>query len=100
MTELPVGHEEQAAQLRRRRQRLARAVGLVVVVVAAVAFVIENSQPVKVKFWFVTAHPRLIWVVLVCLIAGGLFGFLLGRERRRRRAARRGLRRRGRDTGD
>lgn len=97
MADLPLGDEEQAAQLRRRRRRMGRAVGLVVVVVAAVAFVIENSQPVKVKFWFVTAHPRLIWVVLVCLIAGALFGFLLGRERRRRRRQRRGTQRRERD---
>ena len=97
MADLPAEEVSQHELQRRRQRRLARAVGLVVVAVFVVWFVVDNSQPVKVRFWFVTAHPRLIWVVLVCLVAGALFGFLLGRERRRRRAGRRGLLRRGRD---
>jgi uncharacterized integral membrane protein len=87
-------------QRRRRRRRLARAVSVVVVIVVAAAFVVENSQPVKVRLWFVTGHPRLIWVVLVCLIAGLVFGYLVGRERQRRRSRRRGLLRRARRDRD
>lgn len=91
MSDLPAEEVSQGELLRRRRRRLARAAGLVVALVAVVWFVVDNSQPVKVRFWLVTAHPRLIWVVLVCLVAGALLGFVLGRERRRRRARRRGL---------
>jgi uncharacterized integral membrane protein len=97
VTDLPESKDAQLEQQRRRRRRLARALGLLVVAVIAVWFVVDNSQPVKVRFWFVTSHPRLIWVVIVCIVGGALFGYLLGRERRRRRAHRRGFLRRGRD---
>ena len=90
MAEPPGGEQVEHARIRRRR--LARATALAVVVVAAVSFVVENAQPVKVRFWLVTSHPRLIWVVVVCLAAGALLGYDVGRTRRRRTGRRKGRR--------
>ena len=84
---------EARAEQARRNKRLARGAGLVVLAIAAIAFVAQNAQPVKVRFWFVTAHPKLIYVVVACLLVGGLFGLVLGSPARRRRAARRERRR-------
>ena len=64
-----------------------------------VAFVIQNSQLVTVHFWFFTHKAHLIWVVLACLAAGTVLGYLVGfperRSRRRRRKAEKGARRGG-----
>lgn len=76
------------------RRRLARIVGVVALVVVSVSFVVENAQPVKVRFWFVTSHPRLIYVVVACLVAGIVLGLVLGSQVRRRRTTRRDRRRR------
>jgi len=76
-----------------RRRTLARAAGVVVLFVAAVSFVVENAQPVKVRFWFFTGHPRLIYVVVACLVVGAVLGLALMRQVRRRRAERRANRR-------
>lgn len=66
--------------------RAARLVALAVVLAVAVSFVLENDQAVRVRLWFVTGHPRLIWVLVVTLVAGAVIGFLVGRPARRRRA--------------
>lgn len=89
MDELPEDEHQAQLDQARRRKRLLQAAGLVAAVIVAVAFVVENSQPVKVRFWFVSAHPRLIWVVIACLVAGALFGLVLGRQSRRRARRRR-----------
>ena len=81
MADEPVAAGDEEAKLRRRR--LARAVVLAAVVALAVWFVVANAQPVKVHFWVVTAKPRLIWVVVVCLAVGALWGYDVGRTRRR-----------------
>ncbi len=70
----------------------------------AVVFVLQNAQPVRVHFWFVRAHPRLIWVVLVSVVVGVVLGYLLAapgrraakRRRRQERAEQREARRSGR----
>jgi uncharacterized integral membrane protein len=80
------GHEE-LELARRRRRRLIRAGLLLVAVVAVIVFVVENSQPVQVHLWFVTRRPRLIWVVLSCLVIGMLVGYVLSAPERK--AARR-----------
>jgi uncharacterized integral membrane protein len=59
------------------------------VVAALVAFVVQNSQRVTVRFWFVTGHVRLIWVIVVCAVGAGAVGFVLGHRGRRRRRRRR-----------
>jgi uncharacterized integral membrane protein len=54
-------------------------------VAAVVVFVVQNSQRVTVRFWFVTGHARLIWVIVVCLAVAGAAGYTVGRRGRRRR---------------
>jgi len=64
-------------------------VGLVLVG-GAVVLVVQNSQQVTLRFWFISGHVRLIWVIAVSLVIGGALGLLLsgrGRRRRRRRRA-------------
>ena len=72
----------------RRRPLNPRAVGVVVVIAAVVVFVVQNSQTVTVRFWFVTGHVRLIWIIVVCLVVAGAGGFVGGRRVRRRRRRR------------
>jgi len=92
-------HEEMDQVLRWRRRRALRGLFYLAIVVIVFAFVIENSQRVTVHFWFFTHKARLIWVVLACLAAGTVLGYLLGvperRARRRRRKAEKEARRHG-----
>lgn len=67
-----------------RRPKRAVAVAGLVVVAAAVVFVVENSQRVTVHLWVVTGHPRLIWVLLVTLVVGAVAGVLATKGSRRR----------------
>ena len=94
------GHAEMDHVLRRRRRRAIRGVLVLALVVLVVAFVVQNSQLVTVHFWFFTHKARLIWVVLTCLVAGVVFGYVLGvperRKMRRRRKAEKAARREAR----
>ncbi|HUI04781.1 MAG TPA: LapA family protein [Acidimicrobiales bacterium] len=93
------GADEMAQLAVRRRRRIAKGLLYLVVVVLVAVFVAQNAGGVKVHFWFVTGRPRLIWVVLVSLVVGIVFGYVLGspgrRKRRQRRRAQAGRRRRG-----
>ncbi len=94
-------HREMDHVMRRRRRRALRGITTIVLIVLVVAFVIQNSQLVTVHFWFVTHKAHLIWVVLSCLVAGIVFGYVLGvperrKMRRRRKAEKEALR----DTRD
>ncbi|MHB8594109.1 MAG: LapA family protein [Acidimicrobiales bacterium] len=87
----PIGDDATAGvdNLRRRRRRLGRALAVLAVAVVVIAFVVENSKSVAVRFWFATGHPRLIWVIVSCLAGGAVLGYLVGRPVRARRRARR-----------
>jgi uncharacterized integral membrane protein len=94
VTDLPGSmpeHDELDHVLRRRRRRAIRGILAVFLIVVVVSFVIQNSQRVTVHFWFFTHKARLIWIVLACLVAGMVFGYLRGipgrRKIRRRRKA-------------
>jgi uncharacterized integral membrane protein len=93
-------HGEIDHVLRRRRRRAIRGVLTLALIVLVFAFVIQNSQLVTVHFWFFTHRARLIWVVLSCLVAGIVFGYVLGvperRKMRRRRKAEKAARREAR----
>jgi uncharacterized integral membrane protein len=69
----------------------ARTVAGLAIVGAGVILIFQNSQQVTVRFWFISGHVRLIWVIVGSLVVGGALGLLLGgrgrRRRRRRRAA-------------
>lgn len=67
---------------------VARLAGLVVLAGVVAAFVVQNSQDVSVHFWFFSRHPPLIFVVLGCLIIGGLVGYVMGRRRGARKVRR------------
>jgi len=59
---------------------------LVVLVVYAVAFVLENRKQVNLHFVFATASVSLVWLVLLSIALGLTGGILLAQlERRRRR---------------
>ncbi len=90
-------HSEMDHVLRRRRRRAVRGVLVLALIVLVVAFVVQNSQLVTVHFWFFTRKVHLIWLVLTCLVAGTVLGYVLGvperRARRRRRKAEKAARR-------
>ncbi|MGA2037248.1 MAG: LapA family protein [Acidimicrobiales bacterium] len=81
--------EELDPKARRRKQNPARTVVVLVVLAAAIAFVIQNRQSVPVRLWVVTEHVHLIWLVLVCVVLGGLADFVIRRTVRVRRRSRR-----------
>jgi uncharacterized integral membrane protein len=66
-------------------KRGTKAVAAAVLLLVLVVFVLRNSQRVSVDFIVTTGHPRLIFVFLVCIILGGVIGFLLGKPVRARR---------------
>jgi uncharacterized integral membrane protein len=87
-SQLP-GHEDIERAARQRRLMATKGLVFLALVALAAVFVIQNSQRVRVHFWFVSGHPRLIWVILACVVVGLVFGYVLGRSRRGRRRERR-----------
>jgi uncharacterized integral membrane protein len=67
----------------------ARTIGLLVVLGLVAAFVVQNSQTVLVHLWFVTERVRLLWLVLVAFVAGGVGEALVRRGLRTRFRGRR-----------
>jgi len=74
------------AQLRRlqkeRQTRVAKVIAALVIVGILIAFIVSNSQSVKVRFVFFTRYPALIWVMFACAVLGGIVGYLIGRPGR------------------
>jgi uncharacterized integral membrane protein len=96
MTDQPVVPSERSPEKKTRvsaTPQVVRLVGFLALCGIIAAFVIQNSQDVAVKFWFLTRHPPLIFVVVGCLVVGGLGGYIAGRRRGESRVRRR-LRRR------
>jgi uncharacterized integral membrane protein len=54
-----------------------------VLVVLFLVFVMQNSDPVPVKFLFLDAQIPLIWVYVGCAAIGAAIVWLLGHSRRR-----------------
>jgi uncharacterized integral membrane protein len=65
----------------RRKQRGARFYIMVAAVVLAAIFILQNSQQVKVKFFFATTHTPLIFALLLATILGFVIGLALPRFR-------------------
>ena len=79
----PVDETELAR--RRRRRRLLRAGGVAAVGLLVLIFVLDNAQSVEVRFWGAHSHPRLIWVIVACLLIGFAVGYLVGHPGRRKK---------------
>jgi len=81
--------EAQLRQLQRVRQaRVAKVIVALALVGILIAFIVSNSQSVKVRFVFFTRYPALIWVMFACAVLGGIVGYLIGRPGRQIRAHR------------
>jgi uncharacterized integral membrane protein len=95
MSEVPdvLGEKQPERKPGRASPQVARLVGFLALCGIIAAFVVQNSQDVAVKFWFFTDHPPLIFVVIGCIVVGGLVGYVTGRRRGASRLRRR-LRRR------
>lgn len=62
-----------------------KAVAAAIIVILAIIFVIGNLNRVKVNFIITSGHPRMIWLIVGCLLIGGITGYFLGRPGRARR---------------
>jgi uncharacterized integral membrane protein len=71
-------------------KRGAKAIVAALLLVLLIVFVIRNSQRVSVDFIVTQGHFRLIWVIVICSILGGVVGYLLGRPTKGARHQRRG----------
>jgi uncharacterized integral membrane protein len=75
-----VDDRDRLHQLQRARQaRVAKVVVGLGILAILILFIVWNSQRVPVNYVFFKAHNRLIWVMLVCALLGGILGFIVGR---------------------
>ena len=58
---------------------------IIVLAAWAVAFVLENKKSVHLHFVLATANVSLVWLILLSLAVGFVFGILLSQLDRRRR---------------
>ena len=65
----------------------AKIVVLLVVIAYAVAFVVQNTDQIRIDFVFSTTKVRLIWTMLLLLGIGLIGGILLSQLYRHRRRA-------------
>ena len=71
-------------------REIVRIVVAVVALILLIAFVLDNSQTVKVGFVFFSARVSLIWVLLIAAVLGALVDrlvILLGQRRKKAAAA-------------
>ena len=73
---------------KRDTRQIARVVVLVVGLILLIAFVLDNSNTVKVGFVFFSARVSLIWVLLIAAFLGALVDRLVILIRQRRRKGR------------
>jgi uncharacterized integral membrane protein len=61
-------------------------IGLVLIVAYVIAFIIKNSDRVKIDFVLFSTHTSLIWLIILLLAIGSLVGVLVSQLYRRRRS--------------
>jgi uncharacterized integral membrane protein len=59
-------------------------IGLVLIVAWLIAFIVKNSDRVKIDFVLFATHTSLIWLIILLLAIGFLGGVLLSQLYRRR----------------
>jgi uncharacterized integral membrane protein len=75
---------------KRDTRQIARVVVAVVGLILLIAFVLDNSNTVKVGFVFFSARVSLIWVLLIAAFLGALVDrlvIMLGQRRKKKAAA-------------
>jgi uncharacterized integral membrane protein len=80
---------------RARWARVAKALVALAIVAILVIFIIANSQTVEVDFVVATRRIRLIWVMFICAVLGGILGYLVGSPGMRAQLHRRRERKQG-----
>lgn len=60
-------------------RRIALVGALLLVVILALVFIVENSDPVRVSFVFFSANISLIWVIVLSMVMGAVAGAVLMR---------------------
>jgi uncharacterized integral membrane protein len=86
------GSTGRSPRRKRETREIVRITVAVVGLILLIAFVLDNSQTVKVGFVFFNAHISLIWVLLIAAVLGALVDrlvILLG-QRRKKAAAKPG----------
>lgn len=75
-----------AAAHTNRRDRKQILVWVILALAAAwlIAFVVSNSEQVKVSFVFGDVTLSLIWVMIICAVTGAVLAALIPRRSRRR----------------
>jgi len=84
----PTGGRDPARR-RDRRRAFARLIAIVVVVVLAAVFIVQNLHPVTVHLWLVHRQLGLVWVIAGCLVAGLAIGYWVGWQGHRQASHRR-----------
>jgi uncharacterized integral membrane protein len=74
---VPKKNSVRAAIRKRETRDNVRIVAAVIIVAILIAFVIANSGPVSVHFVFFVSSVRLIWVLVVTALLGGVADRLL-----------------------
>jgi uncharacterized integral membrane protein len=59
-------------------------IGLGGAVILLVWFAVANSTEVTISFWGYHSHTKVITVILLCAVLGGVVGFVLGRRNKKR----------------
>ena len=78
MDELERSGEKQPKRTGREESRLAAAV---VLTGLGTAFALLNLGHAKINYVFGTGHPRIIFVIVACLLLGAAIGWLAARRR-------------------
>jgi uncharacterized integral membrane protein len=69
-----------------RAERLIKVAQLTLIAIVFAIFVLQNADPVDVKFLVFSLNVRLIWVIFGCAALGGVAGYLIGRPEKSLRA--------------
>jgi uncharacterized integral membrane protein len=80
MTDEPLQPAPEKRPRRNAREETRLAVAVVLAGLAT-AFALLNLNHAKVNYVFGTGHPRMIFVIIACLVIGGVIGWIAGRRR-------------------